>query len=63
MTAAPLFDNCNTTVTVVCDSALVLIPNFWGSSYHGFIKTISWLLMHWLLHRQVFSSHDIDYMK
>ena len=44
-----------------CHEALTL--NMQGLSYLSLTRSISWLLMPWLLHRQDISNHDIDYVK
>ena len=44
-----------------------LTLNVWGLSYLGLTRSVSWLLMPWLLtspgRRQDISSHDIDYVE
>ena len=52
------------TVCIVCSGqAIIITLNVRGPIYLDLTKSISWLLMPWLLHRQVISSHDIEYVK
>ena len=46
-----------------CLSLIVLTLNVRGPSYLRLTRSISWLLMPWLLTLQDISSHDIDYIE
>ena len=43
--------------------AVILTLNVWGLSYLGLTRSVSLLLMPWLLRGQGISSHDIDYVE